>query len=283
MALIDPAQMLMAMIDSGRTKGRLRPYIGFSAIGGECMARTWYAFRWAAKPPDIHARKQRIFDRGNLEEARVVKELKKIGCEVFKRVDGKKVEMTGAEGEIQEEFTRFNGHVRGHPDGRVLNLPGDEKEEYILEIKTAGESGFKKMCRHGLEKSNRSYYAQVQRNMGAAGLKKTLFIIVNKNDESWKIIIVHFDEAFYNELLEKEEFILTSEKVPPKAFKPGHFKCDDCLANLICHMKVIPDANCRTCMFGTIKENGTWACGKTKKELSIAEQEAGCKKYKRLF
>ncbi len=284
MAAIDKTQMLKAMIDSRKTMGERRPYIGFSGIGEECLAKLWYNFRWVSPPEEIDAKKQRIFDRGNLEEERVVTVLKSIGCEVFRRdEDGNKIEMTGKIVETQEEFSRFNGHVRGHPDGRVLGLPVDPETEYLLEIKTAKDSEWKLLVKHGLKKNNRTYYAQCQRNMEAANIEKTIFISVNKNDESWHIVFIDYDSSLVFELMEKEAAILTSKKALPKAYKMGFYKCDWCPHNLTCHLGVAPDVNCRTCKFSEIEEDGTWSCKKLRKTLSVADQIAACQKYIKLF
>ena len=56
-----------------------RPHLGASQIGKSCERALWYDFRWAT-PAHFPGRILRLFETGQLEEARLVKNLRRIGA-----------------------------------------------------------------------------------------------------------------------------------------------------------------------------------------------------------
>src|SRR5687767_9565184 len=66
-------------------------------IGTECDRAVWLAFRRTSKPEVIDWRKRRIFERGNIEEDRLLDLLRLIGCEVTHQ---------------QERVRAVGGHLR---------------------------------------------------------------------------------------------------------------------------------------------------------------------------
>src|SRR4051812_41371024 len=83
-----------------------RHHLGASIIGKECSRAIWYTFRWV-KFEVFNGRMLRLFDRGKLEEARIINWLKGIGCQVWE-VDpntGKQFRIWGV-----------NGHYGGSAD-----------------------------------------------------------------------------------------------------------------------------------------------------------------------
>ena len=108
--------------------------VGVSAgeIGTECDRAIWLSFRRASRPEEITWQKRRIFERGEIEEARLLDLLRLIGCDVWGQQD--KVRAAG-------------GHLRGKIDGRVLGLPEAPKTEHIVECKSAKAEVFRKVHR----------------------------------------------------------------------------------------------------------------------------------------
>ena len=58
-----------------------RGYLGASSIGHSCERYLWYQFRGCCRP-EFSGRMYRLFGTGDLEEARFVKDLRDIGCEL---------------------------------------------------------------------------------------------------------------------------------------------------------------------------------------------------------
>ena len=52
------------------------------AAENDCDRAIWYAFRWAHPPTAYDGRMLRLFRTGDREEARLIEELRAIGCVV---------------------------------------------------------------------------------------------------------------------------------------------------------------------------------------------------------
>lgn len=259
-----------------------RPYLGMSGLGHECLAALWYGFHWTSV--SFHdARKERIFRRGDLEEERVIADLKSVGVEVFRREGDKRIELYGRKDEPQEELVGFAAHAKGHTDGRCIGLIEAPKTEHLLEIKTMKNSKFQELLDNGLEAAFPGYDAQLNRYMKAMGLKRAFFVATNKDDERRKYLRIEIDNEKAEELVRKEQIVIMSEKPLPKAFPEGFYKCGWCAHSNTCHYGKPPEMNCRTCSRHNILEEGKWECELSGKELSEKEQRDGCKMYSRLF
>jgi hypothetical protein len=285
MVAIPDVNPIETAIEGHQIKVKKRPYLGMSQVGHECYNYLWLSFRWAYTEY-ITPRTQRIFDRGDLEEPRIIHDLKNIGAEVYMLKDGNKIPATGKRGEYQEEIVHFTGHSKGHIDSRIINLPGCEKTEHLGEYKTMKEQYFKQLLKVGLEDYSTVYWGQIQLYMGYLGLKRTLFIATNKNTEERVYLRYHFDKKQFDFLKQKILDIITSDKPMYKISKKIDFyKCRMCSAKNVCFKLIPPDKNCHTCKFGTIEDKGEWSCGHTSDAIRIPEnvQRKGCKLYERLF
>jgi hypothetical protein len=258
-----------------------RPYIGYSGLNAACHRATWYGFRWVDFRY-IRPQLKRIFERGDIEEARIVKDLKAAGMDVFHIINGKKIEATGAIGEEQEEIIGVGGHVRGHPDGRVLGVPGAEKTEHLLEIKTMKASKFKDYLKHGLEKVHPIYWGQMHSYMGKMKLKRCLFCVTNKDNEERSFKRFNYDHDVFRDMEAIAFDILTTDVPPDKIGDSKWFECKFCDYRNVCHEGKPVIRNCRTCEQGTISDFGTWRCGLDNRVLSQKEQFMGCKHYEAL-
>lgn len=267
-----------------------RPYLGMSSLGSECILALWYGFRWASIKT-FSVRTKRIFERGDIEEQRIIRDLKKIGIEVFRREGNAKIELTGAVGEKQEEFVGSFGHALGHPDGRCLNVPEAPKTEHNLEMKTMAAKYFKAFVEKGVKESNPVYYDQTQRYMLAGGTERTLFIATNKDNEERDYQRIKFDKKRALELIKIEEEIILSDHPIGEKFSPGYFKCKWCSHYNVCHAGEAPLKTCRSCEYSDRALEGKWVCtkpnnlheGQTVKVLSVDDQKAACQYYKRAF
>jgi len=244
-----------------------RGYLGYSGLGDNCNRKIWYGFRWVVKG-GINGRIRRLFQRGHDEEVTIRKEFQRFGADII---------------DDQKEVIGFEGHVRGHIDGVLVNTKWFN-EDILIEIKTYNASRFKTLVKKTVKESDYTYYCQMQSYMGGLGLNKALFIATCKNDDHRYIEIVNFNKDVFDMLERKSEEIIVTDN-PPEKIGSGQstwFECRFCGFKPICHHSKRVDENCRTCKYGTIKPNSIWSCGDTKEELSVNDQLKGCKNWKLL-
>ena len=266
MALIPKQDLLHETIEGGLVKQKFRTYIGMSSLGGPCSRKIWYDFHWSYDRM-ITKRIERLFERGDLEEARVVKDLKSVGVGVERAL------------EHQMELVDDTGHIKGHPDGIATNVPGAEKTTHLLEIKTMNKKFFMLYKNKGLKLSNPGYWAQVHTYMGLLKLTRCLFCVTNKDNEERHYERVKFDEQTYKECMSRGFDILTSEFIPKKIGEVTWFECKFCSAKDICHKGAKINRNCRTCQHHNIENYGEWSCDLHLITLDKEEQMLGCPDY----
>lgn len=109
-----------------------RGYLGASIVGHECERFLWFVFRGVVRE-ETPGRVYRLFETGDLAEARFVAELRAIGCTVYDR------------DEKGEQFSveALGGHLSGHTDGVVVGLPEAPKTPHVLETKTKNAGNFR--------------------------------------------------------------------------------------------------------------------------------------------
>lgn len=263
------------LLESGFAKQeRPRKYLGCSQIGGFCQRKVWYQFRWF-KMEDFTHRQKRLFARGHNEEPYIHADLKKIGVKIISK---------------QEGASTAEGHIKGHNDGILTNVPNDKKKtKYLNEIKTANEKSFNSLlrCRNKAENQvainlwNMAYYVQVILYMYLFKLKKCLYIVVNKNDDQrfYEIIKADTEQAEY--WLNKAVDLINRKTPPDRIGNSTFYYCKNFKCNyyLICHCGKNPDKNCRTCKALEAVEKGKWRCKKKKKNISFKKQQKACKRY----
>ncbi len=250
-----------------------RRYLGASAIGEECERRLWFGFRHASEAK-FPGRILRLFETGDLEEIRMVKDLRIIGCEIHE---------VGKDGK-QFEVTAFGGHFSGHMDGAGKGIHGAEKTWHVLEFKTHNDKSFNLLKNHGVQKSKPYHYAQMQVYMHLTGMKRALYLAVNKNDDSLYTERSKYDETFCLALLEKAHRIIFSVQPPARiSDRPDFYGCRYCEAIDLCHggdcpVFPIKSLSCRQCCHATPREDGfaRWTCDKHGRSLSPQDQDLVC-------
>jgi hypothetical protein len=242
------------------------PSIGMAELGKSCYRQTWYAFRWVKPISMVPGRVIRIFKLGHVIEDIVIESLEGIGIEVYAR---------------QQELWGFEKFIHGFIDGRCTNVPEAPKTEHLLEIKSMKASLFKKLEKSGVKSSNPGHYDQCQRYMHALGLKRALYVCMNKDTSEIYPERIYYDESRAKELIHKEQELVMSED-PPSGIStdPSWFECKFCNFHGICHHGDEVAENCRTCANCDLHEKATWKCGLDNSQLSTKEQELGCPKWK---
>ncbi|MBZ9973482.1 oxidoreductase [Mesorhizobium sp. BR1-1-12] len=244
--------------------------ISVSTLAEECERKLFYDFRWASPHESIPGRTLRIFETGNVEEERWIENLRMIGCEVWDRDDNGKQIMVEACG----------GHVRGYLDSEILGLPEAPKTIHVGEIKSHNAKSFARLLKDGVQKSKPAHYGQIQTYMYRRGRDRGIYLAVNKDTDELYAERVKLDVEFVIRLLARAQRIIDADTPPAKLHEdPAHkmaFACGWCKHKPICHEHAAPRVNCRTCLYSTPEEGGSWSCARFSKPLSADEQAAGC-------
>lgn len=246
-----------------------RYHLGCSEVGHHCERYVWLKFRWALDesknftPSKNHrswGQKLRLFRRGHNEEAVVVEDLERVGCVVTR----------------QQERVHVEGHLQGHIDGVIFNLP-DVAGEGLLEIKTHSLKSFNELERHGVEKSKPQHVAQMQLYMKELGFKWALYAAVCKDDDRYWFELIELDELAAKRHRDRGVRISLSERAPEPIGGPDWWQCKICPARGMCHEeRPTQEVNCRTCAHVTPVSSGEWVCGRTMEKALNEHQEAGC-------
>ena len=234
-----------------------RAYLGASIIGHHCDRYLWFQFRGACAPT-FTGRMLRLFETGNMEEKRIIRELKEIGVQV--------------EGESpQIAIEAIGGHFRGHLDGMGLGIPEAPKTWHVLEFKTHNSKSFAKLEKEGVQKSNPMHYAQMQVYMGCTQTTRALYVAINKDTDDIYTERVRFDSAEFARLMRRALDVISAITPPPRcADRPDDFRCKFCDASEICWPAKgtvpLPCQSCRTCCHATPETGedmaGKWTCAK---------------------
>lgn len=227
-----------------------RSHLGASLMGRECARELWYSFRWV-KAPAFEGRILRLFNRGHLEEPRIVALLLMIGCTVWQYdEDGKQFRIKG-----------HKGHFGGGMDGVVLGIPEMPETPVLGEFKTHNDKSFQGVRSNGVREAKFEHYVQMQLYMGKTGLSHALYVAVNKNDDTIYPEIVSFDKETYDRFVHRAGLIIDADEPPPRiSNSPGWYKCKFCTFSSVCHGAAQPERNCRTCRWSTPVDGGEWLC-----------------------
>lgn len=244
-------------------EGAFRSHLGASLIGRECARELWYSFRWVTKPR-FDGRLIRLFNRGHLEEPRMVALLLMIGCTVWQfDENGQQFRIKG-----------HKGHFGGGMDGVVLGIPEIPDEPVVAEFKTHNDKSFQKLKGEGVREAKFEHYVQMQTYMGKNDLRWALYLATNKNDDELYAELVAFDQGTYNKFQERAAAIIDAVEPPPRINNsPGWYKCKFCTHAPVCHGAAMPERNCRTCRWSTPIEDGKWIC---ENPTVVAAAEAQC-------
>ena len=239
--------------------------LGVSAVSSACLRKAWYAWRWFGLA-DISARQFLIFERGHLEEARVIALIRACGYRVKWSGEGEAIEATTA-----------NGHVVGIADGLMLDVKVNGKfQNWLLEIKTANARRFRAITKA----IPPEYINQMQLYMHLLNLPAALFFAVCKDTDEIYHRAVDYDKDKAESLLARAEIILTADKPPPRvADTESYYQCRVCDYREICWYGNGANSNCRTCKHSQLADSGKWDCAKGNDITTLEAQKAGCTNF----
>ena len=266
--------------DAYATKNEeFRTHLGASLIGRNCDRELWYSFRWATSK-QFDGRMLRLFNRGHLEEPRMVALLKMIGCEVWQHTaDGKQFRING-----------HRDHFGGSLDAVVKGVPDlPEGEACLAEFKTHGEKSFTKLIEAGVATAKWEHFVQQQMYMAHYDLNWSLYMAVSKNTDELHAELIQYDPIIYAKYVKRS--VTTIDSVtPPKRINesPSWYGCKFCDHKAVCHRIEIPPArNCRTCLHSRVEDAGEWFCTEPTANaafgdnvpLTADDQRRGCDRY----
>jgi hypothetical protein len=247
-----------------------RPHLGASLIGRECSRELFYTHRWCTNSHHS-GRLLRLFQRGQMEEAQFVADLRAAGVTVH--------EVDPATGN-QFRFSDIGGHFGGSMDACAFGLLEAPKTWSVVEMKTHNAKSFAKLKAEGVEKSKPEHAAQMQCYMHWSGLTRAFYLAVCKDNDELYSERIKYNKDLAESLLSKAHRIITAQEPPPRiSDNPSWFACQWCSHKAICHEDAIPLVNCRTCAHATPvvddSQNGAWICEKFNCPISTETQRQG--------
>ena len=270
-AIPSPINSTVAAIYRGYEERRgeeLRPHLGASQIGHPCSRALWYGFRWALAK-DFDGRMLRLFETGQLEENRLIRDLRHIGVEVS---------AFDPEGN-RWRVSALGGHFGGSMDGCAVGIPEAPKTWHVLEFKTHNLKSFTDLQAKGVMDAKPMHYAQMQVYMELTGMTRALYLAVCKNDDQIHAERVEHEPVVAAKLLAKAERIIFSDEPPARIHdSPSWYECKFCDFHPVCHGEAVALVNCRTCAHVTAARDGTWRCevDHTDEPITLEEQRHGC-------
>jgi len=254
-------------MEEGLIESSKRTYLGYSGLGSKCMRQIWYGFRWVATDT-ASRRMNRIWDRGHLEEDRIVADLARMGCTIKDR---------------EKEVVGITGHVKGHCDGIAIGVPTAEKTPHLFEAKTMKHSSYVKYIKEGLQRYSSTYWQQIHSYMGHLKLTRCLYVVVDKDTEERDYKRIEFSKDQFDEGERIAFNIITAEEPPPRMANASanFFECKWCTFNQVCNRGAEVAMNCRTCVHWDIEDDGKFSCSLHGKVLGKQNQLSGCNKYLR--
>lgn len=242
-------------------------------LAEECERSLWYSFRWVSPQETIPGRTLRIFETGNIEEERWVANLRMIGCEVVDRDEHGR--------QIMVEACR--GHVRGYLDSEVLGLPEAPKTVHVGEIKSHNLKSFTDLKKRKVRLSKPLHFCQIQTYMYRRNRERGIYLAVCKDSDELYVERMELDLPYVLRMLARAQRIIDSNEPPAKLHENPDakmaFACGWCRHKPACHEGAKPRRNCRTCIFSSPEDGGSWSCGKWSKPLSFDEQKVGCSSH----
>lgn len=242
-----------------------RPHLGASLIGHPCDRFIWLSFRWAS-PPNMDGRIYRLFDTGYREEARIIRDLRAIGMDVYDRDPD-----TGG----QIRFTALKGHFSGSVDGVVRGVPDAGASWHILECKSSNKKHFDALLKSCVRDAKPQHYAQMQCYMRGIGIDRALYVVTCKDDDRMYFERVHHDKKGSWALFDRAERLIFGGI-------PDYKECDECTYcqfRPVCLENAQPSRNCRTCAYSRPSENGGWDCRIGGNRLTSDTERVGCRSW----
>jgi hypothetical protein len=183
-----------------------REHLGASLIGTECERAVWYSFRWATRARHT-GRLLRLFETGNLAEARFVADLRRIGVTVLD-LDPE----TGRQWKLRDA----SGHFGGSMDAVAIGFPEAPKAWHVVEFKTHSARSFARLKAEGVERSKPLHWAQMQAYMHLSGIERAFYLAVCKDTDELHQERLRRDVEVGRRILAKAQRIIAAPRPPTR-------------------------------------------------------------------
>lgn len=255
--------------DKERAEKPFHQYIGAAVAGKNCARAIWYSFRWCKPKETFDARMLRLFNRGHVEELRVIANFRAADLIYYDvKEDGQ-----------QYGFAACEGHLKGLLDGVLHEIPDFPNYPVSIEIKTHNDKSFKNVASKKVREAKPEHYVQLQLGIGAYGFAGGLYIAVNKNDDSLYYEFVPYNQDAYLQALQRINTIVHMPSPPPKHL--SDFECKYCYFGDTCAQTCRVVINCRTCTYLNPYKDASWQCSLTGCMRQFDEQLHACSNYKK--
>jgi hypothetical protein len=265
MKLPEPMHTISSLIDQYHESQaeKPRPHMGCSLLGHPCDRWLWLSFRWAVREK-FEGRMLRLFRRGHMEEATIIRDLRAIGIDI----------------RSSQQRVAFGSHVSGSLDGVIQSgVPEAPNKRHVAEFKTHSKKSFDDLIKQGVEKSKPMHFIQMQVYMHGTGIDRALYLAVCKDDDRIYTERVRYDKEVAEKAIERGQRIALADRMPePLSADPSWYQCKFCPAHAFCH-KAEPTkfANCRTCAHSTAMPDSTWRCERHEADnIPVDFQHNGC-------
>jgi hypothetical protein len=246
-----------------------REHLGASQIGKECERALWFDFRWVTRAA-WSGRMLRLFDTGQREEQRLVRDLRRTGATVL--------DLDPATGR-QWHVEALGGHFGGSLDAVAIGLLEAPKTWHVLEFKTSATRTFNELRLHGVRRAKPRHYAQIQIYLHLTAIRRAMYIVVCKETDEIYVERVAAEPAEGACLLAKAERIIEAQHPPARISEdPEFWICSLCEHRAVCHGEAAAERTCRSCLHATPVEGG-WHCARWSWRPGSAEQRAACPQH----
>lgn len=246
-----------------------RVHLGASLIGKECRRALWYDFRWTTRA-SFSGRMLRLFETGQLEEPRLVRNLRRTGATVLD-VDPD----TGRQWRVEA----LGGHFGGSMDAVAVELLEAPRTWHVVEFKTHSAKSFSDLKRQGVRQSKPRHWAQMQVYLHLTGMTRAMYLAVNKDTDEIHVERLSADRTDGEALLAKAGAIIEAARPPERlSADPAWWQCRLCEHHGLCHDGAAPERTCRTCLHATPVDGG-WHCARHARALTGNDQRRGCERH----
>ena len=281
---------------------RYQTRISPSSLGEECAAETFYKWRWATKPEESTGLMARYNQRGEDEEARIVKLLRATGWTIreydralvyhpesdsyFTMGWGEKLSpdcvdvsdnlqhivAAKARGVKVEQFAvkAFMGHLYGKLDGLASHPVHTQGIEVLFENKFVNYKRFGVLTSREkpLPVADPKYYGQICVYMDLIPVPATMFVCGNRNDDDIEFRFFGANPTHAKELFTKANSVMFTKVRPARiAQSPAFYKCKFCDHKAVCHEGAPVEVSCRSCVNCIPIDDGKFHCEKWGKDI----------------
>lgn len=264
-----------------------RHHLGASLLGHPCDRFLWYSFRWA-RLPSHSSRVQRIFNRGQSEELKIIEMLRTAGYVLSTNLaelcqnTGLPVEINslhlirsyGLDVFIPSEIkadtqikANFPPHLGGSMDA-ILHVPANYVQTYgyfmPVEVKTHNQRSFTEAIKKqdSIRWNKPQHFCQGNAYAVRTGCAYFMYVAENKNTDELYLKEELASPSVTQLNIARGEQIIYRTKAEGSSKTEEKWRCNMCDYKDMCKRKSFADVsrNCRTCQWATPQPDGSWTC-----------------------